>query len=198
LITSTSAIIGAKLGLALPVNVVQTALGIVIIGIVIIMIRAKKSEFPEVKKPDALSCALKITGIYHEETTGGNISWQVHKTPLAFAIFILIGILAGMFGLGAGWANVPVLNLIMGVPLKVSAATSNFLLSITDTSAAWIYINRGAALPILVIPSVFGIMLGTSISARLLSRARPKAVRFIVISMLLFAGLRAIVKGLGY
>ena len=44
--------------------------------------------------------------------------------------------MAGMFGLGAGWANVPVLNLLMGAPLKISVATSKFLLAITDTSAA--------------------------------------------------------------
>ena len=50
--------------------------------------------------------------------------------------------MAGMFWLGAGWANIPVLNLLMGAPLKISVATSKFLLSITDTSAAWIYLNK--------------------------------------------------------
>jgi hypothetical protein len=198
LIASTSSIIGAMLGLALPTNVVRVALGVAIVGIVIIMLKAKKSEFPEVKKPDALSCALKISGIYHEETTGEDINWQTHRTPLGFVTFIFIGVLAGMFGLGAGWANVPTLNLIMGVPLKVSVATSKFLLSITDTSAAWIYINKGAILPMLVIPSMVGIMLGSIIGVKLLTKVRPKAVRYIVIGVLLFAGIRAIAKGFGY
>jgi hypothetical protein len=198
LIASTSSILGAICGLALPTNVVQIALGVVIIGIVIIMLKVKKSEFPEVKRPDALSCALKITGVYREETTGEDINWQVHRTPLGAVIFILIGILAGMFGIGAGWANVPALNLIMGAPLKVSVATSKFLLSITDTSAAWIYINKGAILPMLVIPSIVGIMLGSIIGVKLLTKAKPTAVRYIVITVLLFAGLRAIAKGFGY
>ena len=37
----------------------------------------------------------------------------------ALPAFAAIGFIAGMFGLGAGWANVPVLNLIMGAPIKV-------------------------------------------------------------------------------
>jgi uncharacterized membrane protein YfcA len=107
-------------------------------------------------------------------------------------------LLAGMFGLGAGWANVPVLNLIMGAPLKVSVATSVFLLSITDTSAAWVYINKGALFPMVVIPSVIGVMLGSSIGAKLLSKTKPKAVKTMVFGLLMFAGLRAIAKGFGY
>jgi len=101
-----------------------------------------------------------------------------------------------MFGLGAGWANVPVLNLLMGAPLKVSVATSKFLLSITDTSAAWIYLNNGAVMPMIVVPSIIGIMLGSVVGVRILAVAKPKIVRYVVIIMLSFAGLRALLKGL--
>jgi hypothetical protein len=103
-----------------------------------------------------------------------------------------------MFGLGAGWANVPVFNLLMGVPLKLSVGTSGFLLSVIDTSAAWIYINRGAVLPIIVAPSIIGVMLGAKIGARLLRVAPAAMVRRIVIVLLLVAGARALLKGLGW
>jgi uncharacterized membrane protein YfcA len=106
--------------------------------------------------------------------------------------------MAGMFGLGAGWANIPVLNLLMGAPLKISVATSKFLLSITDTSAAWIYMNQGCVIPLMVVPSIVGIMLGSFVGVRLLRVAKPGLVRWIVIVMLGFAGLRALAKGLGY
>jgi uncharacterized membrane protein YfcA len=197
LIASSCAIVGAMVGLALPTNIVQTALGITILGIVLIMLMAKKSEYPEVKKADALSTALRINGIYHEASTGDDIPWKIHRTPQGLATFVLVGFMAGMFGLGAGWANVPVLNLMMGAPLKVSVATSKFLLSITDTSAAWIYVNNGAVLPMVVAPSIIGIMLGSIVGVRILAKTRPAAIRYIVIIMLLFAGSRALLKGLG-
>jgi len=196
LIASACAIVGAMIGLALPANVINIALGATILGIVVIMLMAKKSEFPEVKQADALSTALRISGIYHEPSSGKDINWQIHRTPQGLATFIIIGVMAGMFGLGAGWANVPVLNLMMGAPLKVSVATSKFLLSITDTSAAWIYINKGAVLPMMVAPSLIGIMLGSIVGVRLLAKAKPVVIRRVVIGILLFSGARALLKGL--
>jgi uncharacterized membrane protein YfcA len=196
LIASTSSIFGAMMGLALPTKVIQTSLGATILGIVVIMFLAKKSEYPEVPKADALSTALRINGIYHEASTGRSIDWRIHRTPQALTTFILIGFLAGMFGLGAGWANVPVLNLMMGAPLKISVATSKFLLSITDTSAAWIYVNNGAVLPIMVVPSIIGIMLGSVVGVQLLTKVKPAAIRWMVIGLLTFAGGQALYKGL--
>jgi uncharacterized membrane protein YfcA len=196
LIASTCAIIGAMIGLALPTNVVQTALGATILGIVALMMAAKKSEFPEVAEADRLSSALKIYGVYTEASLGRAIDWKVHRTVYGLLLFIIIGVMAGMFGLGAGWANVPVLNLVMGAPLKISVATSKFLLSITDTSAAWIYVNNGAVIPMMVVPSLVGIMLGSFIGVRILRVAKPAFVRKMVIGLLLFAGAKAITKGL--
>lgn len=197
LIASACAIVGAMIGLALPAKVVNIALGGTILGIVAIMLMAKKSEYPEVKQADNLSTALRISGVYHEVSTGQDINWKIHRTPQGLFLFIIIGVMAGMFGLGAGWANVPVLNLLMGAPLKVSVATSKFLLSITDTSAAWIYVNNGAVLPMMVVPSIIGIMLGSLVGVKLLTRAKPTAIRYMVIGLLLFSGLRALLKGLG-
>ncbi|MEE8328619.1 MAG: sulfite exporter TauE/SafE family protein [Thermodesulfovibrionia bacterium] len=197
LIASTCAIFGAMIGLALPTNVVQTLLGATILGIVLIMIKAKKSEFPNVEKPDALSQALRISGVYHEPTIGKDVKWQVHRTPMALILFIFIGVMAGMFGLGAGWANVPVLNLVLGAPIKISVATSKFLLSITDTSAAWIYLNNGAVIPLMVVPSVIGIMLGSFVGVKILAKTKPAIIRILVIVVLGVAGLKSLLKGLG-
>ena len=197
LIASTCAIAGAMIGLALPTHIIQTLLGATILGIVAIMIKAKKSEFPEVPQADALSTALRITGVYHEPTINKDVAWKVHRTPMALGLFVIIGVMAGMFGLGAGWANVPVLNLLMGAPIKISVATSKFLLSITDTSAAWIYLNNGAVLPLMVVPSVVGIMLGSFIGVRVLAVTKPAVIRILVITVLGVAGLKALLKGLG-
>ena len=196
-LASASSIAGAMIGLAIPANIVQIALGLTILAIVVLMATAKKSEFPEVAVPDKLSTALQMHGIFHDASQGKNISWQVHRTPLGLLLFVGIGFLAGLFGMGAGWANVPVLNLLMGVPLKVSAGTSSFILTLVDSSAAWIYLNKGAVLAIIAVPSVIGMMLGAFIGARLLHVLKASIVRKLVISLLLFAGLRALLKGLG-
>jgi len=197
LIASACAILGAALGLALPTQVIQISLGATILGICALMLVAKKSVIPDVPQADRLSTVLRIYGVYREYSTGQTVNWKVHRTPIGLCLFVVIGIMAGMFGLGAGWANVPVLNLVMGAPLKISVATSKFLLSITDTSAAWVYMNKGCVIPLMVVPSMVGIMLGSFVGVRILRVAKPTFIRWMVIGILAFAGIKALTKGLG-
>jgi uncharacterized protein len=196
LLVAASQIAGAMMGLVLPSAIVQTTLGVLILGIVALMWMAKKSDIPDVPIADTLSVALGICGIFHDTARRQDVEWKVHRTPFALAAFVVIGVLAGMFGLGAGWANVPALNLLMGVPLKVAAGTSSLILSMTS-SAAWVYINQGAILPIVAAPSVIGMMLGARIGARLLHVVNASAIRRLVIGLLLIAGVRALLKGFG-
>ena len=197
LVASASSIGGALLGLALPVRTVEVLLGLTILGIVAVMASVKNSEYPVAGPPDHLSQSLGMHGIFRDAATGHETAWHAHRTPAGLALFVVIGILAGMFGLGAGWANLPTLNLVMGVPLKVSAGTSGLVLSLVDSSAAWIYLNQGAVLPIIAAPSVIGMMLGARIGARVLQVVRAIVIRRLVLALLLFAGLRALAKGLG-
>ena len=147
---------------------------------------ARKSDNPAVAKADALSVALRMHGVYHDPFSGRDIQWKVHRTPQGLALFGFIGVLGGMFGIGAGWANAPVLNLVMGVPLKVSIGTSSVILSIANSGAAWVYLNHGAMLAIIAAPSVRGMMLGSTIGVGLLSRTNVAVIRKVVIVLLLF------------
>ena len=198
LIASACSILGAVIGLALPTTIVQTCLGCTILGIACLLLFSKNSVRPIVTKQDAIGLALGMHGSFLEPTTGEVVDWKTHHTLIALLLFILIGIMAGMFGLGAGWANVPVLNLLMGVPLKVGVGTSKFLLSITDTAAAWVYLNQGCVIPLMAIPSIVGLMLGSIVGVRLLAVAKPKVIRYMVIIVLFFSGIKALMKGLGW
>lgn len=197
LAASISSIGGAMLGLALPANVVQISLGVTILGISGLMIAAKKSEFPHVPQADPLSQAMGIHGVFHDAISGKNIPWQVHRTPAGLFLFLIIGFLGGLFGVGAGWANVPGLNLLMGVPLKVAAGSSSLILSMASSSATWYYLDNGAILPMIAVPSVVGMMIGARIGAHLLTVLKASVIRRLVIGILLFAGIRTLLKGLG-
>lgn len=198
LLASASSIGGAMLGLALPTATTHTALGVIVLGIVGLMLMAGTSEFPKVERADPLASALALNGVFFDRAARRSVNWQVHRTPLGLGVFVLIGAMAGMFGIGAGWANVPALNLLMGAPLKVAAGSSGLVLSLVDSAAAWVYINQGAVLPMIAVPSVVGMMLGARIGARLLHVLPGPVIRRLVITLLLFAGLRSLLKGLGW
>ncbi len=189
-------IAGASLGMALPAAVIETALGAVVLGIVGLMSVSRRSEFPRVRA-DALAGRWGLAGRLPDLASGRHVDWTVHRTAPAMALFAAIGVMGGLFGIGAGWANVPAINLLMGAPLKVAAGTSSLVLSLSSASAAWVYLNRGAVLPLVVVPAMAGMLLGARLGARLLGALNAAAVRRLVIAVLLFAGSRSLLKGLG-
>ena len=193
---SITAIAGAALSFALPADALQAALGVTILVAVGLMWRGPRPA-RETGRSDGLGEALRMHGIYRDPTSREEIAWRAERTPAGLAAFALIGFIAGMFGLGAGWANVPVLTLLIGVPLKLAVGTSGFILSVIDTAAAWVYLHRGAVLPMLVVPSVIGVMLGAKLGARALVRAPAAIVRQAVLVLLLLAALRALARGFG-
>jgi uncharacterized membrane protein YfcA len=193
---SVGGLAGAAAGLALPETLVQTLLGFTVLGIVGLMLSSRRSELSNTEKPDRLAEVLLISGVYREESIGEDVNWTVHRTWLGMIAFIFIGFMAGMFGLGAGWASVPTLRLVLGAPLKVAIATSGFIL-VVNGAAAWVYLNSAAVLPLIAVPSVAGMMIGTNIGARLLPGMRPKFAKWIVIGILFITGLRYVLVGLG-
>lgn len=199
LIGSVFSMIGALVSFRVPADVMQAMLGITIMLIVLLMWRAGKSETYEGSgsTSDRITAALGLAGAYFDPVAGRDVDWRVQHTLAGFGAFAVIGLLGGMFGLGAGWANVPALNLLLGVPLKGAVATSNIVMSIVNTSAAWIYIERGAVIPMVVVPSLIGVMLGARIGAQLLHGIHPLILRRIVIVVLVLAGSRALLKGFG-
>jgi uncharacterized protein len=197
LVGSITSIAGAVIGLALPVQLLQIALGLLIFAIAALMAFGGGTHSVGMPRPDALSAVLRMHGAYQDRATGQEVTWAVHRTPAALAAFAGIGLMAGMFGLGAGWANVPVLNLLMGAPLKLAVGTSGFVLAVVDSTAAWVYIHRGAMLPMLTVPAVLGVMLGSRLGAKLLFTTPTLIIRRIVVAVMLVAGARALLRGLG-
>ena len=199
MIASGFSILGAYLGLwlsALSPAYVQGSLGVLILMIVVIMWTSKRSEHPLVRPDDPLSRLMELGGTYIEGSTGQKIEWTTHRTWIGLFCFAVVGLVAGMFGLGSGWASVPVLNLVMGAPIKIAVATSGFSLSVI-TTPAWIYLNKGGVLPLIVAPSIFGTMIGARIGAKLLPKVKPSFIRQLVIVVLALAGMRSLAKAFG-
>lgn len=196
LLGSIGSIAGAFLGLALPTGVVEGFLGLAILSIVVLMLFSSRSEFPDVNRPDPLGRFLGIQGSYHDESVDRDINWSVHRTPTALFAYVGIGLIGGLFGLGAGWANVPALNLLLGAPLRVAVATSGFVMTLNSTAATWVYVNSAAVLPLVTVPSVAGMIIGARIGARLLPRVQARIIRWIVIGLMALAGLRSLVAGI--
>lgn len=198
LVASVSSIAGAIVSFAVDVSTLEIALGLAILAIAVVMAFAPQSGEPSALPQDALSRALGLHGVFLDGATGAEQSWNARRAPAALFVFAAIGFVAGIFGLGAGWANVPAFSLLMGVPVKVAAATSGLVITTSSSTAAWVYLDHGAVLPIIAAPSILGMILGARIGAHVLHVAPAIAIRQLVMALLVFAGLRALAKGLGW
>ena len=194
---SIGGILGALAGLALPTQVVQFALGVTILLIAILMWATRNTAAGAPHAADRWATALGLHGRYHDPAAGHEIEWKARRTPAGLAVFFGIGIVGGLFGLGAGWANVPALNLLMGIPLKLAVGTSGLAISIINTSAAWVYMNKGALLPMLIVPSILGVMLGARVGVHVLRGIQASVARNLIIAVLVLSGARSLLQGLG-
>ncbi len=201
-VSMITSIIGGVVGLwitnAFPTGkyYITMALGAVLLVIFVVMLTSKRVEFPEVDKQDKMSASLGLAGSWYEPTLDKVMSYRITRLPVGIIFFAVVGFIAGMFGLGAGSANVPVLNLIMGAPIKVAVATSMTVITVNDAAAAWIYLSQGAVIPLIVVPSVIGITIGARIGAKLAVKAKPAFVKYLVMAIMLLAAVLNIVKGM--
>ncbi len=176
---------------------IRLILGILVIFIAfLILFGGKKVEYPEVKKVDGFTQRLGLAMSYWEESMGKVVNYKVTRSPVGILLFCGCGIISGMFGLGAGWAMVPVFNLVMLAPLKVAAASSKVLIGIGDTAAVWPYIMRGGIFPLFVVACIIGVVIGTSIGARLMFRVKAQFIRWIIILVMIGAGVKLVIDGI--
>jgi len=197
------AIIGAMIGLYITrtlgdygIALIKLLLGLIVLFVGIIYLTMKRVEYPEVDKVDKFSERLGLEFPYWEESLQDVVYYRVRRAWLGIILFSGVGLVSGMFGLGAGWAVTPVLNLVMSTPLKVATATSVTMISLGDTAAIFPYLMSNSIIPIFAVPAVSGLMVGAEIGSRIAVRVRPRIVRYILIGILFFAGIRLIITGL--
>ena len=126
-----------------------------------------------------------LGGRFHEDESGGVVSYRVKRLPLALVASFLAGNLSSLLGIGGGVVKVPVLNAWCGVPLRAAAATSAFMIGVTATAGAVIYYGHGQLVPSLAAAAVLGVQLGSWSTMRLGERASVKWLKLLMAAVLL-------------
>ena len=177
--------------------IVRLALGLVLVFIALMFVfGGTKTEYPMPKKVDKTSMKLGLNGSYWEESLNRPVFYQTTKPILGWILFLLVGFTGGFFGLGGGWAVVPVLNLVMTTPLKVSAACSGVLLALGNSCAIWPYITYGALIAVFAAPWMLGQVIGGIMGAHILAKIKAGIVRKILIVILFLTSIKLMSRGL--
>ncbi|MDH5216843.1 MAG: sulfite exporter TauE/SafE family protein [Gammaproteobacteria bacterium] len=176
--------------------IVRLLLGVILVGIAVLFIMGgSNTEYPVAKGRDKLAEKLKLNASYWEESLGKVVHYRIVRIIPGAILFFVVGFTGGFFGLGGGWAVVPVLNLVMAVPLKVSAASSGVLLAIGNAAAIWPYIVKGALIAVFAAPWMIGQVIGGILGAHILSKIKAGFVRNILIVLLLLTSIKLLSRG---
>ena len=109
----------------------------------------------------------------------------------------LAGYASGFLGIGGGALMVPILNLVVGLPIHLAVATSMFIMIFSATFGAATHFLMGNLVPEYVVLLGAGVILGAQTGARIAKRLRASKLRTAFAIVLMFTGLRMLLKALG-
>lgn len=138
--------------------------------------------------------AHAFTSSYVEPTTGQAIGYRAIRLPIGVAISYVAGNISGLLGVGGGIINVPTMNVVMNVPIRVATTTSTFMLGATAAASAMLYESTGQLDPLLAAPVALGVFLGARSGALLSKRVSPRQLRIVFIVVALFFAFQMFLK----
>lgn len=123
---------------------------------------------------------------YVDPLTGEAVTYGIRRLRLGMGASFIAGNISGLLGIGGGIIKVPIMSLVMGVPLRASIATSNFMIGITAATSAIIYFAKGYIDPTIAIPTALGVLAGAQLGTRLGGRLRSSKLKQFFQFLLLF------------
>jgi len=147
---------------------------------------------------DPLADRLALHGSYWDEAQGREVAYRVTRPLAGLGLMYVAGTVSGMLGIGSGALKVPAMDLAMRLPLKVSTATSNFMIGVTAAASAGVYFARGNIDPFIAGPVCVGVTLGAWLGSRhLMARVTGTWLRALFVGVLLWVAFEMLRKGWG-
>ncbi len=170
--------------------------GALLVYAAVVMLSGRKLDSPVTVVPDNLAKTLKLGGLYSDPATGQRVEYEVTKTRQTLSISYLAGIVSALLGVGGGIIQVPTMNLVSKVPVKVASATSNFMIGVTAAASASLYFLRGQVYFLLAAPLMIGVVAGAAAGTRLLRAAPPLRVKLLFAVLLLLISVDMLIQGI--
>ena len=197
LATTSGAVAGALLAAQVAPAALLVLLGVVLLGSAGQQVLRLGEELPPTVEPSGMAAHLRLAGSYQDAALGREVRYAAQRVPLGFVLMGFAGLVSGLLGIGSGALKVLAMDGAMRLPMKVSSATSNFMIGVTAAASAGIYLGRGDVDPRIAVPVALGVLAGATIGARLLPRLSNRRVRLIFLPVLVAIGLETLARGLG-
>lgn len=116
--------------------------------------------------------------------------------PVAMGASVFAGGLVGLLGIGGGIVKVPILQIILGKPVKEAVATSTMMVGISAAVASIPYVTRGD-LPVQWVPfATLGTVAGAFLGARVFHKIDSLYIKILFAAILLYTAVTMIMSAM--
>ncbi len=111
---------------------------------------------------------LGLHSSYPDRALGLDVPYRVERVPMGMMLMYGAGLVSALLGIGSGVLKIPAMDSALRLPIKVSSATSNFMIGVTAAASAGAYFMRGDIVTAIAAPVALGSVVGAIAGARIL------------------------------
>lgn len=200
LFTATGALVGGLIAFLVPDRFLAGLFAFLLVytGLSMLRGRSEPEPAPAVAEdpdptPGPVAGDRPPTGLAERVSGPGYV---VRNIPGGIVGATAAGVVSALLGIGGGLVKVPVMHLLMDVPLRVAAATSNLMIGITASASAIIYLLRGGVDPYVAGPTALGVFVGATIGSRNINRVDVRILRVLFVAVLLYTAAQMALRAL--
>lgn len=190
--TVTGAMSGFIISSVISTSYLYILFGSFLLFSAIMMLRKKNDTRSEFDHP--WSQKLKLASSYPDQN-GVSTVYKIANVPFGLFSMYFAGMLSALLGIGSGIFKVMAMDGAMKIPMKVSSATSNFMIGVTATASAGAFFLRGDVRPEIACPVSLGILIGSWIGAGVMTKMPAATIRKIFVIVLVIVSIQMILKG---
>jgi uncharacterized protein len=139
-----------------------------------------------------------LDATYPDRESGGEVAYRVEHLPVGMLLMYGAGLISALLGIGSGVLKIPAMDTALRLPIKVSSATSNFMIGVTATASAGAYLMRGDIIAPVAGPVTLGSVVGAILGARILLIVSNDRVRLLFVVILIVLAAQMLLGALGF
>ncbi len=195
--TTTGAVAGAFLAGVIGGHILFIIFGLLLGYSAVALFQKRNVELPTNVPDSRLAERLKLAGNYYDAVLKRRVDYRAAGVPAGFVMMFGAGVISGLLGIGSGVFKVLAMDIAMRLPMKVSTATSNFMIGVTAAASAGVYFARGDINPFIAAPVALGVLGGATVGTRVMTRLKNTTLRKLFVPVLLYVALQMVLRGLG-
>jgi uncharacterized protein len=196
--TTAGALSGVLLAGTIPASYLFFIFGmILLLSAQQMLAKRRDPALAPIQSPTGRLTTWRVDSSYPDRTLGRDIAYRVERLPLGMVLMYVAGLISALLGIGSGVLKVPAMDTALRLPIKVSSATSNFMICVTAAASAGAYFVRGDIVAPVAGPVALGSVVGAILGARLLMSISNERVRLLFVVVLVALAAQMLVAAFG-